>query len=155
MSIPKSLGRLLIQNDDGEEEEFRIYTLEEANALILRLPQAVRRTTNDEILVYKNWKEAEWRKKVAYAKKNIEVCKPGWKDIYSSAKDRDSAILLDPEVQKAEQECLEAEILYKKAVAVREQVYENLLAVKKIYETFLRDDMNIRKYPTYGGLDEQ
>lgn len=152
MRIPNSIGRLLTNPESDENgEEFRTYTLEEVNELILKLPQGRRRAMENEIKAWQHWKELEWEKKKAYAQKNIEVCKPGWKDIYSSAKDRDSAILLDPKVQELELKCIEAEAMYKKAAAISEQMQENLNSVKKTYEAFLRDDANIRKYPTYGG----
>lgn len=147
-SLPKKYEGVLLNE---KTEEFQTYTLEQVNSIILRLPRARRKAQENEILAWQNWKEKEWEKKKAYARKNIEVCKPGWKDIYSSAKDRDSAIFLDDEVQRLEKECIEAEAIYKKAVAISEELQEDLNSVKKTYESFLRDDSNIKKYSTYGG----
>ena len=146
-SLPKKYEGVLLNE---KTEEFQTYTLEQVNSIILRLPRARRKAQENEILAWQNWKENEWEKKKAYARKNIAVCKPGWQDIYSSAKDRDSAILLDEEVQRLEKECIEAESIYKKAVAISEELQEDLNSVKKTYESFLRDDSNIKKYSTYG-----
>lgn len=132
--IPKEIGRLLIG-----DEYVDIYTLEQINELMLKLPQGIRRASETKITAYKQWQIKKLATKQIKNELRVKTSK-NWKETFSSSKDRDAYVDSHESVQTAEKEELDAQEVFLRAEALETQLDNNYTALKKIYQTFADDN---------------
>ncbi len=138
--IPRSLGRLLLDTEEYQD----IYTLEQVNALLTRLPQAIRAAAHNKLEAYKEYQNAKLNTKMKKCELRVRTSK-NWKETFSSSKDRDAYVDSHEEVQALERKEIEAEVKYKELEAQQEQLDNNYTALKKIYQTFADDNKIIER----------
>ena len=138
--IPRSLGRLLLDSEEYQD----IYTLEQVNALLTRLPQAIRASAHEKLLAYEAYQKAKLATKMKKCELRVKTSQ-NWKETFSSSKDRDAYVDSHEEVQKLELEEIEAEVKFKELEAKQEQLDNNYTALKKIYQTFADDNKIIER----------
>ncbi|MCF0231972.1 MAG: hypothetical protein HUJ63_06845 [Enterococcus sp.] len=143
--IPKEIGRLLIGDDYCD-----IYTLEEINELMLKLPQGIRRATEVKIDAYKEYQHRKSETKRIKNELRVATSK-NWKEIYSSSKDRDAYVDSHEDVIRAEQQELDAMEIYMRAEALATQLENNFVALRKIYQVFADDDKHINQISEQAG----
>jgi len=138
--IPRSLGRLLLDSEEYQD----IYTLEQVNALLTRLPQAIRAAAHKKIEAYELYQKAKLATKMKKCELRVKTSK-NWKETFSSSKDRDAYVDSHNEVQALEKAEIEAEVKFRELEAQQEQLENNYNALKKIYQTFADDNKIIER----------
>lgn len=138
--IPRSLGRLLLDSEEYQD----IYTLEQVNALLTRLPQAIRAAAHKKLEAYELYQKAKLATKMKKCELRVKTSK-NWKETFSSSKDRDAYVDSHEEVQALEKAEIEAEVRFKELEAQQEQLDNNYTALKKIYQTFADDNKIIER----------
>lgn len=138
--IPRSLGRLLLDSEEYQD----IYTLEQVNALLTRLPQAIRAAAHKKLEAYELYQKAKLATKMKKCELRVKTSK-NWKETFSSSKDRDAYVDSHEEVQALEKAEIEAEVKFKELEAQQEQLDNNYTALKKIYQTFADDNKIIER----------
>ena len=138
--IPRSLGRLLLDSEEYQD----IYTLEQVNALLTRLPQAIRAAAHKKLEAYELYQKAKLATKMKKCELRVKTSK-NWKETFSSSKDRDAYVDSHEEVQALEKAEIGAEVKFKELEAQQEQLDNNYTALKKIYQTFADDNKIIER----------
>ena len=137
--IPSAIGRLLI-----EDEYCDIYTIEQVNEILAKLPQGIRRATENKIIAFRHLEEEKARLAQIEAKHSMYICNwKSFKDKFSAAPDRKAYILTQKDVIEQSQKVLEAKVLFMKAEANEIQMDNNFTALKKIYQTFADDNKRL------------
>ena len=69
--IPRSLGRLLLDSEEYQD----IYTLEQVNALLTRLPQAIRAAAHKKLEAYELYQKAKLATKMKKCELRVKTSK--------------------------------------------------------------------------------
>nr|DAF36050.1 MAG TPA: hypothetical protein [Caudoviricetes sp.]DAJ43103.1 MAG TPA: hypothetical protein [Caudoviricetes sp.]DAX72822.1 MAG TPA: hypothetical protein [Caudoviricetes sp.] len=139
--VPSTIGRLLI-----DDEYCDIYTIEQVNEILAKLPQGIRRATENKIIAFQHLEEEKEKLNLIESKHSMYICNwKSYKEKFSAAPDRKAYISSREDVILQRQKVLEAKVLFMKAEANEIQMDNNFTALKKIYQTFADDNNRLER----------